>query len=383
MAASIPGRNRQRRVTGNVTAARRAARRPRRWRTIASLVLLAVSTPLSAFALDLLPIATTGFDQDIVFEAGLTAGQVGASGELGSRQFFEQGVFADGVPRSIVDFTSTITGDVIDFNFAPFENNNVLKFDTTQATSKTLTLTAPSHYGQLAIVHSSGSLGINSTTFAPTEIALVSYTINYVGGSMQTGTFNSVDWGRIDPPNMPQGTEILLNADRSTTNATMWPVNTDNNTTPNRWSLYLTEITPNQPAVNIESITFGPISLNTEGTSLNGGDDVVIFGLAGSVEARVLGDTDGDGTGGEYPDDFNPIKDNFRKAVTLKTQGDLVKNGVVDFADFREWKAAAMASGTNLQDIDFGSIFGAVPEPSAVMLALLGLVGLTAWRGKR
>ena len=72
----------------------------------------------AAFALDLFPIATSGFDQDIIFEAGLTAGATGANGELGSRQYFEAGVFADGVPRSIVDFTSAITGDVIDFDFA-------------------------------------------------------------------------------------------------------------------------------------------------------------------------------------------------------------------------------------------------------------------------
>jgi hypothetical protein len=231
--------------------------------------------------------------------------------------------------------------------------------------------------GQLAIVHSGGSLAISGGL--PTELALVSFTINYVGGTTQSGTFNSVDWGAIAPENMPADTEIFLNADRTTAQATTWPVSSDNNTTANRWSIYLTEITTTQPTVDIESITFGPISLNTEGTPLNAGDDVVIFGISGSTDAPVLGDTDGDGIGGEYPDDFDPIRANFRKAVTMKSEGDLVRNGVVDFADFREWRAAAQASGASLDGLDF-SLYTNVPEPSTMFLALLALLGVKPLR---
>jgi PEP-CTERM motif len=98
-----------------------------------------------------------------------------------------------------------------------------------------------------------------------------------------------------------------------------------------------------------------------------------------TIEANVtLGDTDGDGIGGEYPDDFNPIKDNFRKSPRTRPQGDLDGSGVVDFADFREWRTAHGASGASLDGIDFGSMFGAVPEPSTAVLALVGLVGLAA-----
>ena len=307
-----------------------------------ALGMFVVASP--SLAIDLIPIPTTGFDQDIVFEAGLTAGQVGANGELGSRQFFEQGVFADGVPRSVVDFVSTITGNNIDFDFAPFQGNNILKFDTTAPNvgPKTLTLDAPTKYGQLAVVHAGGSMSLTTAAF---ETALLSYTINYVGGATQTGTINSVDWGAVPEGFMPAGTERFLTADRTNAQATAWPVTSDNNTQANRWAMYISEITTTQPTVNIQSVSFGPVSLNNPGTPLNTGDDVVVFGLAGSGQASVLGDTDGDGTGGEFPDDFTPIQMNFRKEVATRSEGDLVRNGRVDFDDFRQWKNVVLGPG--------------------------------------
>ena len=229
-----------------------------------------ISASLSAAVLE--PIATTGHDQDIVFEAGLTAGQVGANGELGSRQFFEAGVFADGVPQGVTNFVSVLTSNTITFAFQPFTQNNILKFENTSP-PKTLTLTTPAAYSQLAIVHSSGSLAITPAV----EVAIMTYTINYSGGVTQTGSVNSVDWGAV--PTLPSGTERFLIADRTTANATTWPVSSDNNTTANRWAIYLSEVTPSRPDLNIDSITFGPITLN--GGPLNSGDDVVVFGLAG------------------------------------------------------------------------------------------------------
>jgi hypothetical protein len=340
--------------------------------------MFVVASP--SLAIDLIPIPTSGFDQDIIFEAGLTAGQVGANGELGSRQFFEQGVFADGVPRSVVDFVSTITGNNIDFDFAPFQGNNILKFDTTvpNVGPKTLTLDAPTKYGQLAVVHAGGSMSLTTTAF---ETALLSYTINYVGGATQTGTINSVDWGAVPAGFMPAGTELFLTADRTTAQATAWPVTSDNNTTANRWAIYISEITTTQPTVNIQSVSFGPVSLNTPGTPLNGGDDVVVFGLAGSGQAAVLGDTDGDGVV-EFADDFNPIRDNFRKTVATRAEGDLVRNGNVDFDDFRQWKTAFLGAGGSLAGLDL-SLGPEVPEPASLglfVVAACGLAGHTRLR---
>ena len=254
--------------------------------------LAAAALPTSSFAAVLNPIDTTGHDQDIVFEAGLTDGQIGANGEFGSRQFFEAGVFADGLPQT-TNITSVLTGNTINFAFHPFAQNNILKFDNA-AGPKTLTLAAPAAYTQLAIVHSGGSLAVAN------EVALLTYTINWavefaivaaLGGETQTGDLNVVDWGVV--PTLPSGTERLLTADRTTANATTWPVNTDNNTTANRWAIYLSEVTTTRPDLNIESITFGPMSLSNSTTMtiapLNSGDDAAVFGLAGAL-AGVVGE---------------------------------------------------------------------------------------------
>jgi hypothetical protein len=181
---------------------------------------------------------------------------------------------------------------------------------------------------------------------------------------------------------MPAGTEIFLTADRTTAQATTWPVNSDNNTQAGRWAIYISEITTSQPTVNIQSVSFGPVSLNNSGTPLNGGDDVVVFGLSGSGQAAVLGDTDGDGTGGEFPDDFAPIQTNFRKDVSMRSDGDLVRNGRVDFDDFHQWKTAFLGAGGSLAELDL-RFFTNAPEPTSIGLAMVaacGLVGHTRAR---
>jgi hypothetical protein len=95
----------------------------------------------------------------------------------------------------------------------------------------------------------------------------------------------------------------------------------------------------------------------------------VLFNQNGFGPPPVPGDVNGDGF--VTLDDFQPIQDNFRMMVASRTDGDLVRNGVVDFHDFREWKTAFLAGGGSLADIDFGFL-SSVPEPSAGMLVLLG-----------
>jgi hypothetical protein len=106
--------------------------------------------------------------------------------------------------------------------------------------------------------------------------------------------------------------------------------------------------------------------LSTGGASRTNRD----FVLAMIGEGLIPGDTDGDGIGGEFPEDFNPIRDNFQKAVALRSEGDLVPNGKVNFADFRQWKSAFEAGGGAVADIDLN--FLAVPEPSSIILVVLG-----------
>ncbi len=271
---------------------------------VACLVTCSLAPP--AFAIDLFPVGTTGHDQDIFFEAGLAAGATGATGELGSRQFFEAGIFADGVPRILPAFTSAVTGNTINFEFNPFEQNNIIKLDTTNAGPKTLTLAAPAKYGQLAVVFSGGSLATG------TEFAVLPYTINYVGGGTQMGDLQVPDWGAT-PATLTPNTLDLFNADRTNSDLRVAPATTDNNTTANRWSISVQEITTTQPTTNIASITFGQPTLNQNGSvvPLIAGDDVVIYGLAGSGDALIAGDTDGDGTV-EF-EDFEPIRATFER----------------------------------------------------------------------
>jgi hypothetical protein len=86
----------------------------------------------------------------------------------------------------------------------------------------------------------------------------------------------------------------------------------------------------------------------------------------------VSGDTDGDDIGGEFPDDFEPIRANFRN-MGNRSMGDLTGDGTIDFADFREWKAAHLAGGGSLNGLDF-SFGNNVPEPGSAALVSMAVV---------
>jgi hypothetical protein len=105
--------------------------------------------------------------------------------------------------------------------------------------------------------------------------------------------------------------------------------------------------------------------------------------VTGVMAVPILpGDTDTDGIPGEFPDDFLPIQDNFRKSVTMRSQGDLVANGVVDFADFRQWKTAFLAGGGSLVGLDLG-LFNNIPEPATFVSICAAAVVIFATRRQR
>lgn len=101
-------------------------------------------------------------------------------------------------------------------------------------------------------------------------------------------------------------------------------------------------------------------------------DEVRISNVARSATQFIFStgllDCDVDGLNGCTIADFNIIKSNFFNTGMTRTQGDLTADGIVDFADFRLWKASA---GPGFASV---TLFG-VPEPaSAVLIAVGGIL---------
>lgn len=95
-----------------------------------------------------------------------------------------------------------------------------------------------------------------------------------------------------------------------------------------------------------------------------------------------LGDVNGDGLV-DIATDFAAIRNNFRKTVTSRAQGDLDGSGDVDFLDYLQWRQKFLNVGGVAADIP--ALFG-VPEPGALGLASIALgfgVGAARRRSRR
>jgi hypothetical protein len=152
---------------------------------------------------------------------------------------------------------------------------------------------------------------------------------------------------------------------------------------------------------NNTSNTFGQlkgisnmVDLNTAATP--GVGDIVRFGIGSSTNGhtgtfamdnvrvvtgadftnsgvpQIPGDVNGDGFA--LIDDFNIIKDNFRKSPRSRSQGDLTSDGLVSLVDFKQWKGAFTGGGGSLNGVDLGFL-QSVPEPSAALMVILGAIG--------
>ncbi|TWT66889.1 hypothetical protein Pla123a_45900 [Posidoniimonas polymericola] len=106
------------------------------------------------------------------------------------------------------------------------------------------------------------------------------------------------------------------------------------------------------------------------GAPASGTRDWGIWLLETNEAPPVPGDTDGDMVV-ELFDDLDPIRTNYLQPVTFRSEGDLNGDEFVDFADFRQWKDAYLATGATISASDIA--FLNVPEPSAVCLLLMGL----------
>jgi hypothetical protein len=142
-------------------------------------------------------------------------------------------------------------------------------------------------------------------------------------------------------------------------------------------------------ALNRQNLALGPHGIGFRAFSGDIGEVLIdnVLLVSGATFDRgnfnnqplVPGDVNGNGIGGEFPDDFEPIRANFRMTVASRNLGDLVRNGVVDFDDFHEWKAAFLGGGGSLADIDLGFLTS-LPEPSGALLALLGGGAMVCYR---
>jgi hypothetical protein len=192
--------------------------------------------------------------------------------------------------------------------------------------------------------------------------------------------FTSAAGGRVEVANAPITTQSLLLAKinyhaSGNDDFSMW-VN------PN---LSLGEAglgTPGASSVGLFNLAFDRLSLRA-GTASGGFPAAQAFydeirlgttftDVTTSMASCALGDADCDGDADLV--DFEAIRSHFRKTVTLRSDGDLVSNGVVDFADFTQWKTAFTSGGGSTAGLNLD--FSAVPEPSALCIVLVGTVAL-------
>jgi hypothetical protein len=351
-------------------------------------ILWAAAGPAPAATLSTIP--TAGHDQDIVYEAGLTNGQIGATGEIGNRQFYETGIYTvglpptdRGLPLTLPPFTSSLAPNVIDYAFQPFEESNILKFDATTAptTAKALDLTAPASYSDLAIVFSASGVNAAPSRFS----ARLGYTINYVGGTVQSGQFTAADWGDVL---VPAGIEKLFNADRTgASTPPPWPVAPDSaSASSTRWSIYAGQVTSTSPNLTIESVSFNAfLSDGTNVSPLTGDMDVVVFGLAGSrsptlalevdtvtgqvrlfnptiASAEINGYELASTAGSLNLAGWNSLSDQNLDAVDGPDVGTAAGNGIGE-----TWDEAAGSSSFALQE---GFLFGSTILPAGGSLSL-------------
>ena len=138
------------------------------------------------------------------------------------------------------------------------------------------------------------------------------------------------------------------------------------------WVNFFTTGIPNADNIGATAVTLEITADNVErdpgGTqSQSYLDNILLTRSFQGVPGDVNGDTDVNTT------DFNTIKNNFFQSFADRTDGDLVDDDFIDFADYGQWKQAP-------KDPDLVAAGSSVPEPTTAVTLMAGLVCLAMAR---
>jgi hypothetical protein len=125
-------------------------------------------------------------------------------------------------------------------------------------------------------------------------------------------------------------------------------------------------------AIYRKDFTAGTHTGFTKANAIRGGSTYTVA-VSAPVGAIVAGDVNNNGVADI--NDYIIIRNNFFGTGRLRSQGDLTNDGVVNFADFRNWKDNRTAGSGSASDDELLAGLG-VPEPGSLALVMLGAL---AW----